>query len=91
MKLRSTFSPATFLVLARLGACFSTGRASGYDSQGRLILVALRLCFRAANRGAPKIGYEFAQLPAPMRFIKPFIFNRIINAPPAFAASSKEV
>lgn len=35
MKSLRTLSPAGFLVLALLGACFSTGTASGQDSKGR--------------------------------------------------------
>jgi hypothetical protein len=35
MKSLRTLSPAVFLVLALLGACFSTGTASGQDSKGR--------------------------------------------------------
>jgi hypothetical protein len=35
MKSLRTFSPAGFLVLALLGACFSTRLASGQDSKGR--------------------------------------------------------
>jgi hypothetical protein len=35
MKSLRTLSPAGFLVLALLGACFSTGTASGHDSKGR--------------------------------------------------------
>jgi hypothetical protein len=35
MKSLRTLSPADFLVLALLGACFSTGTASGQDSKGR--------------------------------------------------------
>ena len=34
MKSLRTLSPADFLVLALLGACFSTGTASGQDSKG---------------------------------------------------------
>ena len=35
MKSVRTLSPASFLVLAQLAACFSTGVASGQDSKGR--------------------------------------------------------
>ena len=35
MKSLRTLSPAGFLVLALLGACFNTGTASGQDSKGR--------------------------------------------------------
>ncbi len=35
MKSVQTLSPASFLVLALLAACFSTGVASGQDSKGR--------------------------------------------------------
>ncbi len=36
MKSLRTLPPDGFLVLALLGACFSTGTASGHDSKGRL-------------------------------------------------------
>ena len=35
MKSARTLSPVAFLVLALMGACFSTGTASGQDSKGR--------------------------------------------------------